>query len=449
MQPGGAQAVQQAPLLSNVRADAGALGAAGAAAVQAGQTVQRGAEFLAKYALEKQAHVNRGILAREETLRGQTAEEVNRYFNDNRDRPETWGEVSNKAWAEYEKGRESRMKAEKWGTDVAQHDGLQLADFREKFGVRARAEQDKAYVQQANARIYVGAKAALNRGDVDGFKQKMATMNLEPMRRQEMTDSALMAYDTDVANARISGDPFRAAEEGFDDLKTLSQAQKVSLQFRATKAANIARAEGMREMAQKVADATNGAGEMPSKEELQAEAKRMGISPKFVEALLKPPAKDFDQEAFAEAYNVIAQYDPQEDNDSRHLAHVVAMVEGYKGGAKERLNALLTKKLSKEDSLTAPVVKHGEKAIRDAFEVGAFGTYKDPTNVKVPIDFARRNAAAVDMARAYDLFYDWVKKNPNATYEQAAKFVAETQVRHVTQEGSDLIIDATGFNFLK
>lgn len=180
VQPAGAQAVQQAPLLSNVRADAGALAAPGAAAVQAGQTVQKGAEVLARYALEKQDHVNRGILAREETLRMETAASVSQFFEANQEKPETWGEVSNKAWAEYEKGREGRMKAEKWGADVAARDGLQMADFREKFGIKARAEQDKAYVRVSNARIEANAEQKLRAGDYEGFVLSMEKINASP-----------------------------------------------------------------------------------------------------------------------------------------------------------------------------------------------------------------------------------------------------------------------------
>lgn len=208
MQPAGAQAVQQAPLLSNVRVDAGALGAPGAAAVQAGQTVQRGAEVLARYALEKQDHVNRGILAREETLRMETAAGISQFFEANQEKPETWGEVSNKAWAEYEKGRETRMKAEKWGTDVAQRDGLQMADFREKFGVRSRAEQDKAYVRVSNARLEANAEQKLRAGDYEGFVASMEKINASPEMKGRKIREGL-----EVGLAKVAGNQLDALRD--------------------------------------------------------------------------------------------------------------------------------------------------------------------------------------------------------------------------------------------
>lgn len=180
-------AVRAQPLINGARLNgealmqnANALNAPNAALVQAGQTVQGGAELLGRFALEKAAQVNKGVLAKEETIRMETAAGIQAHFEENQDDPGLWGDHANAAWKAYEQGRSERAKKEKWAPDVIEKDNLQYQVFRSEVGIKFRAEQDKALVRQSNARLESNADMKLRSGDYDGFVKTVDQMNLFP-----------------------------------------------------------------------------------------------------------------------------------------------------------------------------------------------------------------------------------------------------------------------------
>lgn len=165
---------------NRTRMDDSALQAPNRAMVQAGQTIQGGADMLGRFALEKADQVNKGILAKEETIRMETAAGIQAHFEENQENPGLWGDHANATWATYEKDRSARAKNEKWAPAVLERDTLQYQVFRGEVGIKFRAEQDKAFVRQSNARLESNAEAKLRAGDYDGFVKSMDAMNLFP-----------------------------------------------------------------------------------------------------------------------------------------------------------------------------------------------------------------------------------------------------------------------------
>lgn len=176
----GPSGVAKQALTSNLRMDEGALNAPNRAITQLGNSIAGAGEVMGRFALEKADQRNKGILANEETIRMETAAKIQSFIESNQDDPDSWGVASNTTWEAYEKGRGERMKKEKWAPDVVEKDKLQYGLFRADFGIRARAEQDKAYIRQSNARLEANAEAKLRAGDYDGFVKAMDGMNLFP-----------------------------------------------------------------------------------------------------------------------------------------------------------------------------------------------------------------------------------------------------------------------------
>lgn len=199
----GTAGVQSQALTSNVRADFGALNAPNQAMIQAGQTVQGGAEMLGRFAVEKAQQRNKGILANEETIRMETAAKIASHIESNPGDPDSWGQVSNLTWEAYEKGRSDRAKKEKWAPDVLERDKLQYQAYRSETGVRFRAEQDKAYIRQSNARLEANADAKLRAGDYDGFVSTMDKMNLFDDQRDRKIRQGLEEGMYRVANGQL------------------------------------------------------------------------------------------------------------------------------------------------------------------------------------------------------------------------------------------------------
>lgn len=195
--------VQRQAQVTNLRADAGALSAPGAAIVQVGQTVQGGADMLGRFALAKANQVNKGVLAREETIRMETAAGIQAHFEANPDEPGLWGDHANATWKAYEKARDDRAKKEKWAPDVLEHDTLQYNAFRGEVGIKFRAEQDKALVRQSNARLEANAETKLRAGDYEGFVKSIDAMNLFPDQKERAVRRGLEEGLTKIAGSQL------------------------------------------------------------------------------------------------------------------------------------------------------------------------------------------------------------------------------------------------------
>jgi polyhydroxyalkanoate synthesis regulator phasin len=176
----GPSGVASQALVSNLRMDEGAMNAPNRALAQAGGAIAGAGEMLGRFEIEKAELRNKGILAKEETIRGETAASIQAFMERNPADPDSWAAASNSTWAEYEKGRTERAKKEKWAPDVVEKDKLQYSLYRSEFGIRARATQDKALIGQANARLEANADQKLRAGDTAGAAAEVKRMNLTP-----------------------------------------------------------------------------------------------------------------------------------------------------------------------------------------------------------------------------------------------------------------------------
>jgi hypothetical protein len=148
-------------------------------------------QMLGRFAMAKQEQVNRGLLAAEETVRMQTAAQVEAYAEQNQDKPETWDKFAEQTWQEYEKGRGQRAKAQGWGPSVRDADKMMGDQYRAQVGVRFNAKRDGAMIRQANARIMGNAQAKLRGGDYEGYVAAVEQMNLFPDQKEAMIRQGL------------------------------------------------------------------------------------------------------------------------------------------------------------------------------------------------------------------------------------------------------------------
>jgi hypothetical protein len=235
-------------------------------------------------------------------------------------------------------------------------------------------------------------------------------------------------------------------------LGNLPAAARETLTFRAHKAAAETRTNTMREWAQNVADAQAGQGPMPDRETIEAEAKHQGISPKWVAKLFAPPTAT-DPHEFATAYGAVTGYDPDNDPTHERLGQLVAQVEQFRGPAKSKLNTLLDAKLRADDPLNREVIKRGEASIKDMFEIGGYGTFKAPRRLDPASgewiagaeNPKAKQTAEVIMSRNLDQFHDWAKQHPQATHEEAQKYINSLNAGHATNNAARIIINSGAF----
>lgn len=183
--------VPRSPL--GIKADAGRAAAGDYANIQMAGAMQQTARVLEGISMQRQAHIDRGLLASEDTIRNKTAAEVQTYMDNNQGTPEAWGDFHKQTWKAYEDGRATRSKD--WSPRLKQEDDIQLEDFRSVSGINFATKQNTALIRQANARLEANADTRLDNGDVQGAVDSVRKMNLtEPQRIQKLdqiTDGAV------------------------------------------------------------------------------------------------------------------------------------------------------------------------------------------------------------------------------------------------------------------
>ena len=182
-------AVPSSPL--GIKADAGRAMAVDNANIQMAGAIQQTAQVMAGIQAQRQAHVERGMLAKEETIRSKTAAQVQKYMDENQGTPEEWGKEHEKTWKAYEEGRATRSKD--WSTRLKQEDDIQLESFRSEIGIRFSTQQNTALIRQSNARMEANANDRLDNGDVLGAAQWVNSMNLTPEAKRLKLDQVVSA----------------------------------------------------------------------------------------------------------------------------------------------------------------------------------------------------------------------------------------------------------------
>lgn len=216
--------VQTGP--AGIRRDADAENAPNRALSAVGGALMNTADVMGQFALQKQAQVNRGILASEETVRMETAAQIQSYMDTNPDKPETWDKFATDTWKSYEAGRTQRMKADKWGPAVAAEDTMKFKEYRAQTGIEFGRSRDKAMIRQSNARLEANAQTKLRAGDYEGFVQAYDQMNLFPDQREEAVRQGLETGLYKIANNQLDAiremppaQSIKATEQFLQDLR--------------------------------------------------------------------------------------------------------------------------------------------------------------------------------------------------------------------------------------
>lgn len=142
---------------------------AGQAITDAGRELERSALMLNQFAQKKQAAVNRGIMAGEDTRRMETAAAIEQNMQDNPAEPERWEEFGQNAWQAYEQGRTTRSKDQKWAQDVLDADGIAKEDFYMRASLKLKMATGQGEIRKSNAQIKANAQAHLRAGDPQAF----------------------------------------------------------------------------------------------------------------------------------------------------------------------------------------------------------------------------------------------------------------------------------------
>ncbi len=161
---------------SDARAESAAYGGLG----QLGQGIANIGETLGRIAIDRQQHVNQGILANEDVIRQNTFAEVQKFAADNQSNPQAWGDFAKEKWQEYEEGRNTRQQAEGWGPDVRQRDTQEMQSFQARANILFDSTQNKALINQANWRISSNAQRLMDAGDEEGAKAAFKVYNDSP-----------------------------------------------------------------------------------------------------------------------------------------------------------------------------------------------------------------------------------------------------------------------------
>lgn len=181
--------VRQAPSLGPRMG--GEMQAANVALVGAGNALQGVGEFIGRFAQQKQEQVNKGLLASEETIRMETAAQIEEYAAKNQGNPETWGKFRTDTWKAYETGKAVRQKAQGWGPAVVAQDKVMTQSYVAETGIRFNAQQNAALIRQSNSRLMANAQTKLRSGDYDGYVAAVEQMNLAPDQKEPMIRSGL------------------------------------------------------------------------------------------------------------------------------------------------------------------------------------------------------------------------------------------------------------------
>ena len=190
----------QASGANAVRANPNMFNGVAAAAQNVSNAVAGIGEKMADFAIKKQEHVNKGILAREETLRMKVVEDIQKDRLQNPDNPSKWGEKADVMWKSYDNNRNARAKQERWSHRLIEDDARSGDTYRGRTGVTLNVNQAKAEISEANARLKQGAEQRLRAGDYEGFIKYHDTMDLSVAEREEAIGAGLDQVYYKMAN---------------------------------------------------------------------------------------------------------------------------------------------------------------------------------------------------------------------------------------------------------
>src|SRR5512136_271661 len=194
-------AVPSSPL--GIKADVGAMTSGARANAQFAGALGQTAQVMAGIVAARQNHIDKGLLAKEDSIRSKTAAEIQTYMDNNQGTPESWQKFHDDTWKAYDDARNARAK--EWSPQLKAADDIKSEDFRMESGIRFGVQQNKALISQANARLEANAADKMRNGDVSGALISINAMNLTPDKKaervQQVTSAAAYhSYDMRLSN---------------------------------------------------------------------------------------------------------------------------------------------------------------------------------------------------------------------------------------------------------
>jgi hypothetical protein len=197
------------------RADSQAAGAVYGGLANLGQGIAQVGDTLGQIAMDRQMHVNKGILANEDLIRQNTFAEVEKFTAANKGNPEAWDAYAKEKWTEYEDGRQQRMQTEGWGPAVREQDLIDKQQFSARADRVFETEKNKALIRQSNARLDSLAQNYANAGDYE----TAAKVIRETDRYDDEKDAMVQSV--------INGGIYAQFDRRLTDISTLPNAQQV------------------------------------------------------------------------------------------------------------------------------------------------------------------------------------------------------------------------------
>lgn len=421
-------AVPTAPNLGP-RADVGAFTAVSRAVVGAGAAVADVGAQLGRFAAMKQEQVNRGILAQEETVRMETAAQIQAEMYSGKNPPATWGALREGAWASYEKGRAQRMKEEGWGREVVEVDNQAYQTQRARWGIQFGTEQAKAEIEQSNVRLEVAMNQHIATGNVDAAYAAIDAMDATPGAKDAKRAEVLPKLQYQAAIVHLTADPFAAYDnlQDGDNFTGISPAQRLNLlqqakNLMATERAEVANSIQERRLAGEVIDEEELKGFVASRRLNATTAKAIVAEQKRVAG-----GGDLTVTSRTEAAKLLVEinaYDPVADTSKEKLVELRERISGLHKALIESARSQLTEKGSKSSPLNSPAAKAAFKQIETAFEMEVYGNYMEKAvdlegKMKAKPHPGRYMAALENRAKVEDEMTRFFKANPEATMVQA------------------------------
>lgn len=168
-----------------------------------GEGLNQVGDLMMNFALRRRELEDKGKLADEENRRMEVAAGIQKFMESNQDRPETWGQQREAAWAAYEKERAVRQQKEGWRPRLIKADERGYADYRARIDTQYGIEEVKGSLRKSNAKLKANAEMKLRAGDYDGFVTGIEAMNLFPDQKEAMIRSGLEEGMYKTANNQL------------------------------------------------------------------------------------------------------------------------------------------------------------------------------------------------------------------------------------------------------
>lgn len=345
------------------------------------------------------------------------------------------------------------------------HLDTQMAGWEKLSATQLGHQATVRQLEDAKGTVLADYNTKLRTGDLAGAVKTVSDAVpfgiIHKAEAQQLVASAARKVEHYQATSLIMQDPI-AAEGALTDkdkdgkpvnFPHLDDDSRLTLSFEAARRARELRTQTASDLFQRQQD-----GNPAPADEVMALVQQGRLTAPQARAYLKPPKPEFDPMKFAEVMSDISTYDPTKDPNRIQYSKLMARAAydaDIKGPAAADAVELLKKKGDPKSDLNKPVVKAGEAAIEDMFRIGGYGQYQKRVPIpesqgggfRTEINPGAKQAAQVIMARNLDSFHTWAEAHPNATHEEAQKYINSLNANHATNNASRLIIDAGAFGF--